>query len=388
MNKTAFIIKTDEITRQLKNVLSLVPNSRTIPILSNLLLELTKDNKLVITATNTLTTITLSVDIDVQGDIGELRRIAAPAVAFYNAISSISSPQAEIVIGGDYSLDITAFGEEYKIAGVDPTIYPTAKQVMTDIKRKVAKNILIRAIDSTLFATAKVEMRPQLQGVLLTQEEKRITFVATETHKLAKFSYELECASNEEQSDLILPRETLSIMKNILSLGDASKDVVIQNDNENICLSFDNYIINTRLISGKFPNYKPIIPKDNPIKITINRDMFLRTVQNIATFVSGQTEIISLALNGDCVTVSANGAGDCMNGSKKIACTHSGEDMIIGFNSTFLRECLSAIKSDFVSMEFSHPNRAALIMPAKDDKEQSKEDLLILLMPVDLGNLR
>jgi DNA polymerase-3 subunit beta len=136
----------------------------------------------------------------------------------------------------------------------------------------------------------------------------------------------------------------------------------------------------SRLTEGNYPSYDSVIPADNPFKLTIDRLEFYNTIKRVAVFSNQASNLIKLSLKGNQLTVSAQDIDFSVSGRETLNCQYEGNDMEIGFKSSFLLEILSNLNSSEVLMELSDPSRAGLLYPA--EKEEENEDVLMLLMPM------
>ena len=138
-----------------------------------------------------------------------------------------------------------------------------------------------------------------------------------------------------------------------------------------------------RLIDGKYPNYEAVIPKANPNKLTIDRQLLLSAIRRVAIFSSKATHQIRFKIAGQELTLTAEDLDYYNEAKERLACNYSGDDMEIGFNSRFFQEMLGNLNQQEVLLEMSAPNRAGLILPV--DNQNADEDILMLLMPVMLN---
>jgi DNA polymerase-3 subunit beta len=175
----------------------------------------------------------------------------------------------------------------------------------------------------------------------------------------------------------------LNILKNILLSFDTP--VSVKFNNQNIVFAFENIMVTSRLIDGKYPNYEAVIPKDNPNALTVDRANFLNTLRRVSLFSSKTTYLIRLRIAGSELNISAEDLDFSNEAAETIPCSYSGADMEIGFNSKFLMEMLANMDSDTITLNLSQPNKAGTLVPAEKVDEQ--EDVMMLVMPVMLNTM-
>ena len=179
----------------------------------------------------------------------------------------------------------------------------------------------------------------------------------------------------------ILPKKPANLLKNILPKEQG--DVTVSFDNRNARFTLSNFELNCRLIEGRYPNYASVIPQNNPNRLIIDRSSFTNALRRVSVFSSQSSNLVKLQLSNNLVVVSAQDIDYSTSAEESITCSYDGDDMNIGFKSTFLVEVLNNIASQEVSIELSDPSRAGLILPMEN---QPDEDLLMLLMPMMLND--
>ena len=135
-----------------------------------------------------------------------------------------------------------------------------------------------------------------------------------------------------------------------------------------------------RLVEGRYPAYNSVIPTNNPNKLLIDRVEFYNTLRRVSVFANQASNLVRLKLTASELVVSAQDIDFAISAVEKIKCEFDGQEMEIGFKSTFLIEILANMTSSDVRMMLSDPSRAGLLLPA--DQEFEYEDVLMLLMPM------
>ena len=138
------------------------------------------------------------------------------------------------------------------------------------------------------------------------------------------------------------------------------------------------------MIDGKYPNYEAVIPKENPNKLTIQRNQFLSSVRRVSIFSNKTTHQVRLKIAGAELNISAEDVDYSNKAEERLTCDYQGDDMQIGFNSRFLIEMLGNLTADEVMLEMSLPNRAGILTPV--DGLDPGEKITMLVMPVMLNS--
>jgi DNA polymerase-3 subunit beta len=215
-----------------------------------------------------------------------------------------------------------------------------------------------------------------MNGIFVEMSEDNLSFVASDAHKLVR--YRRTDGKAESASSFILPKKPASLLKNILPK--ISNLVRVEFDGKNASFVLTDYTLICRLVEGNYPSYNSVIPTDNPNRLTIDRLELYNSLRRVSVFSNQASNLIKLELKGNQMTVSAQDIDFSISAYERLKCQYEGDDMQIGFKSTFLIEILSNISSGDVFLELSDPTRAGLILPAESDNEN--EDVLMLLMPM------
>ena len=175
------------------------------------------------------------------------------------------------------------------------------------------------------------------------------------------------------------------MMKNIIASHKEELEVSVEYNNTNAFFTFENFYIICRLVEGRYPNYDAAIPKDNPNRLTVDRNSFLNTLRRVGLFANQASHQVRLSIQEHELVVTAEDLEFSNDANEKLPCQYEGEPMEIGFNAKFLTEMVSNIDSEQILIEMSHPSRAGIIFPVLEGKE-TPEDILMLVMPVMLAN--
>ncbi|TXE11860.1 DNA polymerase III subunit beta [Seonamhaeicola algicola] len=370
-----FIVSSTYLLKQLQVLGGVINNSNTLPILDNFLFEL-DNNTLTVSASDLETTMasTLDVESDSTGSV------AIPARLLLDTLKTFPEQPLTFVIEDNNTVEISSNHGKYALAYADGNEFPKAVALEDPSKTVVTGDILATAISKTIFAAGNDDLRPVMSGVFFQFSTEGLTFVATDAHKLVK--YTREDVKANQVAEFIMPKKPLNLLKGILA---ASEDeVTIEYNDSNAKFTFENSVLICRLIDGKYPNYEAVIPKENPNKLTIDRNQFLNSVKRVSIFSNKTTHQIRLKIAGAELNISAEDIDYSNKAEERLTCDYQGDDMQIGFNSRFLTEMLNNLNSDDVQLEMSMPNRAGILTPT--DGLDEGEQVTMLVMPVMLNS--
>ncbi|MDL2238659.1 DNA polymerase III subunit beta [Bacteroidales bacterium OttesenSCG-928-K22] len=371
-----FIVSSTLLLKNLQAVGGILNSRNTMPILDDFLFELNEDN-LKITASDLETTMITDLKVDMAEGSGS---IAIPAKTVLDMLKTFADiPISFNINPSTQAIDISAGEGRYKMAGHNGDEFPKIPEFDETETIVLPSATLQNAISKTIFATSNEEFRPGITGVLFDIYPDEIIFVATDAHKLVKYTKTGE--TGKEKTSFIVPKKPLNQLK--ATLGTDEYEVKVEYNKTNVTFSFGNIQLFSRLISGAFPNYNAIIPQDNPNKMIIDRALMITTLRRVGFFANQSTNQVRLSISGQELLISGEDSEYASEAKERLACEYKGQDLVIGFNSRFLLELLSHIESDQINMEFSAPNRAAVVLPIEDE---SDEKLFMLISPVMLNS--
>src|SRR5690625_2973177 len=371
-----FIVSSSYLLQRLQILGGVINNTNTVPILDNFLFELNA-NELKVTASDLETTITASLEVSSQ-DTGN---IAIPARLLLDTLKTFPEQPLTFIVQEDSStIELSSSQGKYALAYADADEFPTVMEIEDAQTTNMAADVLATAIEKTIFATGNDDLRPMMCGVLFQFSADNLTFVATDAHKLVKYSR--TDLNSTAEAEFIMPKKPLNILKNILA--GSEEDIQIDYDDSNAKFTFEDMVLTCRLIDGKYPNYDAVIPKENPNVLNIDRQQFLNSVRRVSIFSNKTTHQIKLSLAGSELNISTEDLDFSNKAEERLSCNYSGDDLNIGFNSRFLTEMLNNLNADNVQLEMSLPNRAGILTPT--DGLEEGESVLMLVMPVMLNN--
>lgn len=370
-----FIVSSTYLLKQLQVLGGVINNSNTLPILDNFLFEL-NDSKLTVSASDLETTMSSTIDVESTSK----GSIALPARLLLDTLKTFPEQPLTFVAEDNNTVEISSNYGKYALAYANGNEFPKAVTLENPSTTTITGDILATAISKTIFAAGNDDLRPVMSGVFFQFSTEGLTFVATDAHKLVK--YTREDAKANQTAEFIMPKKPLNLLKSILAGSD--EGVVIEYNDSNAKFTFESTELICRLIDGKYPNYEAVIPKENPNKLTIDRTQFLNSVRRVSIFSNKTTHQIRLKIAGAELNISAEDIDYSNKAEERLTCEYQGDDMQIGFNSRFLTEMLNNLNADDVQLEMSLPNRAGILTPI--DGLDEGEKVTMLVMPVMLNS--
>ena len=322
-----FIINSLLFSKQIQSLSGVLTNSNTVPIINCFHFHL-DEGMLTIRATDLETTLVSKVEVE-TGRMDDINDVAVPSKLLLDIIKSMDDvPMTFSVEDTTYGISITSGEGKYRIAGKSPETFPNMPEAKDTTSIKLTSSLLVSAIGKTAFAASTDEMRPQMGGIFCDLTTENITFVATDAHKLVR--YRRTDVKSDTPVSFILPRKPVSMMKSIMATLKEDMEVTLEYNNTNAAFTFGNFYIICRLVDGRYPNYDAAIPKENPNKLTVDRNSFLNTLRRVGLFANQASHQVRLAIQERELVVSAEDLEFSNNAQEKLPCQYEGEPMEIG----------------------------------------------------------
>jgi len=370
-----FVISSIDLLNHLQALSRVISSKNTLPILDNFLFRL--DGKtLEITASDLETTMITSLMLENCDGSGS---IAMPAKLLTDSLKEFPDQPLTFVINTEtFAVSINSENGQFSVMGQHGEDFPQLPKIKPErsVSLKIPSSSLVSGINNTLFATADDELRPVMNGIFIELSASDITFVASDAHKLVR--YKRKDVKPDTAASFILPKKPAGLLKNILAKG--QQQVSVEFDDKNAFFILPDFQLVCRLVEGNYPSYNSVIPTNNPNKLLIDRIKLLNTVRRVSVFSNQASNLVRLALKGNKLTISAQDIDFATSAVEELACQYNGDDLEIGFKSTFMVEILGNIQTSDVSIELSNASRAGLFIPF--NQENDDEDVLMLLMPM------
>lgn len=345
-----------------------------MPILENFLFEI-RDGQLRITASDLESTISSGMAIESTGN----GTYAIHSRMLLDILKTLQEQPLAFNFLDNNTFEIISSTGKYVLAYADANQYPKAVVLEKPTTITLPSGALSEAINKTVFATSNSDLGPVISGVFFQFSTENLVFVATDAHKLVKYTRDDLSAS--QTAEFIVPKKPLNLLKGILA--GSEEDVVIEYNESNAKFIFGDTEMVCRLIDGKYPNYEAVIPKENPNRLIVDRIQFLNAVSCVSVCSSRETHQVRLRISGKELKLTAEDIDYSNRAEELLPCNYEGEDIYIGFNSRFLTEMLKNLQSKEILIEMSLPERSGVLTPV--DGLDEGEDILMLITPSLIG---
>ena len=363
-----FYITKEEVVKSINLTLGVVEKRQTLPILSNVLFEV-DESSLKLTATD------LESEISTTSTISNFKsggKITAPARKLSD-LCRLMPDLAEIhfYLDGD-NLKIETESGKYNLSTLPSEDFPVFETEDTQSQINISSQNLKNLITKTSFAMGNQDWRHYLNGLYMMIDDKVITTVATDAHRLAMATSSLNEASSESTSGIV-PRKSINEIGKLV--GDESENVVIQLGQTSIAANVSGTTFVSKLIEGKFPDYEQVIPSGESSLLVVDRKNFSESLSRVSVLSSEKYKGVRIITKKDSLNISANNP-EKEQGEENLSCEYQGEEIDIAFNVNYLQEILSTIDSEKIEINFFGSEKSCLIT------DPNSEDLKYVVMPL------
>ncbi|QJR80980.1 DNA polymerase III subunit beta [Alteromonas pelagimontana] len=354
-----FTISREKFLQPLQLVSGAVERRHTLPILSNVLIKVS-EGTLSLTGTDLEVELIASTQLD--GDFAE-GEITVPAKKLVDICKGISEGTAiNFSLDGNKAL-IRAGRGRYSLSTLSANEYPNLEDWEGEVEFEVSCSDMKRLIESTHFSMAQQDVRYYLNGMSLETEENIVRTVATDGHRLALCRLPYNDASLPARQ-VIIPRKGVLEISRLI--GEDEALLKIQIGANHLRLYSNEFIFTSKLVDGRFPDYRRVLPRDGDKIIIANKAVLKEAFSRAAILSNEKFRGVRLNLSSGELKITANNP-EQEEAEEIVDIQYEGDDLEIGFNVAYLIDVLNALAREEVKITLSDSNSSALIEDAQDD---------------------
>ena len=369
-----FAIKRDVLLKSLALVQGIIEKKNTLPILSNVLMD-AKNGKLTIIATD--------LDLVFYDEITEIKiekegATTTSATILYDILRKISgNSEIKFELKSENKLNLITDNSDFNLLCLPTDNFPNFADDFKNNEISFNKSQLLPFLNKTKVSISNDDTRHHLNGIYLhlTESQNRtyLTGVATDSHRLSSSSIEIE--SGKTFHSLILPKKTVFQLCNLLS--DTSEKVLIQTSDSKIQFKIGKTKLISKVIDGKFPDYRKVVPTDNDKILTVASADFIQAIERVITVSLDRKEGVKLMLGKDNIKFSVNStnSGD---GNEIIKSNFTAEEMTVSFNSKYLTDIASEVEDKNLKINLTDSISPVLI------EDMSDKNSYYVIMPMKI----
>ena len=348
----------EQLLPALQTVVGVVERRQTLPILSNLLLQVEPDSV-------TLTTTDLEVELTCRFDnaSGLSHACTLPAKKLFDICRALPQ-EAQIRLQlEDGKVRLSSGRSRFTLTTMPAEDFPNITDFTHTAQLTLPSRLLRQLIEDTQFAMAHQDVRYYLNGLLLEIADGTLRSVATDGHRLALAETSLEGRDEHETIQIILPRKGVTELFRMLP--DSDDPVELKFSGNHLRVVQGSRSMTSKLIDGKFPDYSGVIPTAATFHLRVEREPLRHALQRVSILSNEKFRGVRLSLGNNELTVQAHNP-EQEEAEESLPVEHEGNDFEIGFNVNYLLDALSAIRTGQVEFVFTNSDSSALLLPVDD----------------------
>lgn len=367
-----FVISSSLLSSHLMTLGRVIVSKNNLPILDCFRFEI-KGMTMTITASDNDTTIVTDIPL-VEAD-AEVT-FAVNAKTLQDAIKEIPEQPLDFYLNTE-SLDLTIEYQngQYKLMAQSAEDFPMPVMTgMDGVQLTMNAGKMMSGLTRAAVAVANDVLRPQLNCACFDVREGTLSLVASNGNHLALTRYQIP--GNDAEGIFLLSTRPSALLRGVLAKEQG--DVVMSFGNRGAIFRVGDYQLSCRLVEGRYPNYRSVIPQNNPNIVTLNRQALVSALRRVMVFANPAAVLVKFRLEADTMIVSSQDNDFGKSAEENMLCDYHGNPMRIAFKGTTLLELIQNIDSDEIHIQLSDPSRAGVVVPTEQKED---EHVLMLMMP-------
>jgi DNA polymerase-3 subunit beta len=365
-----FTITREALLKPLQLVAGVVERRQTLPVLSNVLLEV-KGDQLSLTGTDLEVEMVGNAQLLEAGTDGE---ITVPAKKLMDICKSLPDQSTIVISQDEHRVQLQAGRSKFVLSSLPANEFPNVDDIEATITVNVPQAQLRRVIDRTAFAMAQQDVRYYLNGLLLEVKADQLRAVATDGHRLATCGVPVSLEM-DGKTQVIVPRKAVLELAKLMTDPEATVELMLSNNH--IRAKVGEYTFTSKLVDGKFPDYERVIPRNGNKVLIADRQALRQVFQRTAILSNEKYRGVRLLLDENTLQVVANNP-EQEQAEESIGVDYQYDALEIGFNVSYLQDVLSVLDGDDMKMTLADANSSAVM------EEVEGGDSLYVVMPMRL----
>jgi len=351
-----FTVSKADLVRELNLSQGVVEKKTTIPILSNVLVE-TAGDRINLTATD----LELGIRCSCPAKIKKSGAGTIPAKRLLDYVRLLPEAELDVKLAENQWASLTCGRSRTRIAGMSRESFPELPQ-MPEALAKIPVAVLASMIGKTIFAISAEESRFTLNGALLIVKSDALIMVATDAHRLAMVEHPVDLPGMDEQYRALLPRKAMQEILKLSAESEPESFIGFAGDDNHLFFQFGTRLLLSRKLTGNFPDFERVLPKDQPHSISLNRDEFRHAIERVSQFADERSRAIQVESKPGEVRIHSS-LSETGESEESLPVDYSGEPVKIGFNAGYLLEFLRAVPEEEIKFNFKDSQSAGELRP-------------------------
>jgi DNA polymerase-3 subunit beta len=354
-----FTVSRADLVRELNLSQGVVEKKTTIPILSNVLIE-AEGSRIVLTATD----LELGIRCSCAARVKKSGAGTVPARRLLDYVRLLPDGDVQVKIQENHWANLTCGRSKTRMAGMSRESFPELPKMPATLA-EIPLGVLASMISKTVFAISSEESRFTLNGALLVLKKGGLIMVATDGHRLAMIESSVDLPGITGAYRALLPRKAMLEIQKLA--GDAASDAIVRfsGDENHLFFEVGERLLLSRKLTGNFPDYERVLPKEQPLSVSLNREELRSAIERVAQFSDERSRAIRLSAATSEVKIHSS-VSETGESEESLPAEFDGPPTEIGFNAEYMLDFLRAVSTEQVSFLFKDPHSAGEMRPGGD----------------------
>ena len=363
VSQMEFTVNQADLVKELGLSQGVVEKKTTIPILSNVLIE-ARGEAIELSSTD----LEIGVRSACPAKVSAEGSVTVPAKKLLDYVRLLESGEVTVRLQENFWVQITAKRARTRMVGMSRENFPVLPQ-MPDVVAHLGTGMLLDMIGKVIFAVSSEESRYTLNGALLVVRADSVIMVATDGHRLAYVEAPYQAGVSSEVRALVGKKAMGELIRLLSQQEDPNSILDFGRDESHLFFRAGGRLLISRLLSGQFPNYEAVIPKENNRVVVLDRDAIAGALRRVSQFADERSHAVKLQLATGELKVSSS-SSESGESEETLEAQYEGDAVQVGFNSQYLLDFLAAMGTGPVRLEFKDEQSAGQLCPAGADAPQ------------------
>jgi DNA polymerase III subunit beta len=355
-----FSVSKSVLLNELSTTQGVVERKTTIPILSNLLVE-AKGSRVTITATD----LELSIRTSCEAKVKKEGAGTIPAKKLLELVRLLPEGEIKFRLLENHWVEIVSDRKKYKLVGMAKENFP-ALPAMPHTMVKIPAAVMESLIGKTKFAISMEESRYTLNGGLLILKPETLAMVATDGHRLSLAETDQKLAGLNGEMKVLVPKKAMDEVEKLAAAAGADVLIDFAKDESHLFFQVGHRLLISRILTGQFPNYEAVLPRDNNKTVVLERVELSDAVRRVSQLADQRSHAVKFAVSKEGIEISAS-SPEYGEAKESIEKEYKGEPIAIGFNSSYMLDFLGAAADGPISIELKDEQSAGQMRPLADE---------------------
>jgi len=347
-----FTVRKFDLLQELTLIQGVVERKTTIPILANVLVK-AEGGELRVAATD----LEIGLKSVCVAKTTVPGTVTLPAKRLYEIVRALPDKEIKFKRGEANWVSVTCGSSRFRIAGLPQEDFPALAEPKSTLGR-IPSEVLAKLISRTIFAISTEDSKFTLSGALLLLKPGSITMVATDGHRLAHIEKSEPLEEVTEEIKVLVPRKAMSELVRMISESTDADRIGFGRDDNHLFFDMGKRLLISRMLTGQFPNYEAVLPRNNDRVVTVNREEIASAVKRVAILSDERSRTVKLMLANGSMEITASHS-DLGEAHETLEVDYEKEDLQVGFNYQYLLDFLTTADEPDVSFEFKDSESAA-----------------------------